>query len=296
MALPTFLVIGVEKAGTTSIYHYLKQHPEIYMSPVKETNFLERDWETVDPQTKARKTDRIDRFEKYCQLFEGVTTEKAIGEISPNYLFHYQSAIPRILQYVPDVKLMAILRHPAERAYSDYLMHLRDAIGNSPTLSEQVKTRSNSSFTLKKGLYYQPLKHYFEQFGRDRLRVFLYDDLCRDAVGMMQSMYRFLEVDDSFCPDMSKRSQVAQVPKSQLINSLLRQKNSIRAIASSTLRVLLPLEYRQKLRQTLIDWNSQSKDQAPLSPEERQQLINFYHDDILQLQDLLQRDLSSWLT
>ncbi|MEQ8956354.1 MAG: sulfotransferase, partial [Coleofasciculus sp. C2-GNP5-27] len=76
MKLPTFLIIGVQKAGTTSIYNYLKQHPQIYMSPVKETNFLEKNWEELETQRKAK----IDTFEKYCQLFEGVTDEIAIGE------------------------------------------------------------------------------------------------------------------------------------------------------------------------------------------------------------------------
>ncbi|MBE9177527.1 sulfotransferase [Oculatella sp. LEGE 06141] len=296
MKLPTFLVIGVEKAGTTSIYHYLKQHPEIYMSPIKETNFLERDWEQVDAATRARKKDRIDTVEKYSQLFADVTHERAIGEVSPNYLFHHASSIDRIQRYVPNAKLVAILRHPAERAYSDYLMHLRDGIRPEVSLTEQLKTRSNSSFTLRKGFYYHPLTQFIDRFGRDRLHVILYDDFCHSPATVMQDLYRFLGVDATFLPDMSQRSQVAKVPKSQTVNLLLRNQNPVRSLVAAGLKTVLPLPLRQHIRSTLINWNSASKDQAPFPAEERQQLIELYRDDILSLQDLLQRDLSTWLT
>ena len=69
MALPNFIVFGIEKAGTTSIYNYLKQHPQIYMSPIKETNFFEKDWENALPEVKAKKRNGIYSLEKYCQLF-----------------------------------------------------------------------------------------------------------------------------------------------------------------------------------------------------------------------------------
>lgn len=294
MKLPNFLIIGVQKAGTTSVYNYLRQHPQIYMSPVKETNFLEKDWEELPKSQKAK----IDTFEKYCQLFEGVQNEIAIGEASPNYLFHYESSSKRIQRYVPNAKLIAILRNPAERAYSDYLMHIRDAIGNGErtSLSDQIKFKANKSFVIRKGFYYTPLKHYFETFGKDKINVYLYDDLCKDSGEFMREMYRFVGVDDTFTPDVSKKAQVAQVPKSNWLNTLLRKQNPIRATIASGLRYILPLEARQNIRSSLIQINSQDKKTAPLSPEERQQLLELYREDILRLQDLLQRDLSSWLT
>jgi hypothetical protein len=296
MKLPNFLGIGVEKAGTTSIYNYLKQHPQVYMSPVKETNFLERDWEHVDDETKRRKKDRIDTFEKYSQLFNKVTDEIAIGEISPNYLFHYQSSSERILRYVPQAKLIAILRDPADRAYSDYLMHVRDAIGqNVRSLSEQIESRSQQSFTIRKGFYYEPLKYFFDKFGADQIRVYLYDDLCQDAIALIQDMYQFIEVDNTFVPDVTIRNQVAQVPKVNTLNTLLKRQNPVRSVAASVLRLVLPLSARQTIRSALINLNSQDKNQMSFSPEDRSKLIELYREDILKLQDLLQRDLSSWL-
>ena len=294
MRLPTFLIIGVQKAGTSSIYHYLKQHPQVYMSPVKETNFFGKDWSKIslDP----RKKNRIDTWEKYCQLFQDVKDEIAIGEASPNYLFNYQSSAQLIQHYLPQAKMIAILRNPVERAYSDYLMHIRDGIGNGMSLAEQIKLRTNSSFTLRKGFYYTPIKYYFDNFSKEQVKIYLYEDLCNNPVVLMQDIYQFIGVDNSFCPDTDKKYQVAQVPKVKLVNNLLRTQNLPRTIVSSILKYFLPLTLRQNIRSRLIKMNSKDKKQAVLSAEERQQLVELYREDILKLQDLIQRDLSSWLT
>ena len=295
MSLPNFIVFGIEKAGTTSIYNYLNQHPQIYMSPVKETNFFEKDWENQPPEVQAKKRDGIYSLEKYCQLFEAVTDETAIGEVSPNYLFHYQESVQRIKTTIPDVKLIAILRNPVDRAYSDYLMHVRDVIGKPQSLEEQVKHRAKSSFTLRKGLYYEPLKNYFDAFSKENIRIYLYDDLCQNAVELMQDIYRFLKVESKFNPDTSKKAQVAEVPKNKTFNYLLRGKNPFRNIAASFLKTFLSEEKRQFLRSKLLKLNATSKSSLPLSSDERSLLLEYYREDILQLQGLIDRDLSAWL-
>ena len=294
MKLPNFLIIGVQKAGTSSIYHYLKQHPQVYMSPVKETNFFERDWENADPEACDRKKNGIYTFSQYSQLFENVTDEIAIGEASPNYLFHYEASASLIQNHLPDVKLIAILRNPIERAYSDYLMHVRDSIGKPKPFAEHIQ-KANTSYTIRKGLYYDGLQHYLDKFGCDRVRVYLYEDLYRDSVQFMQEIYRFLGVDETFNTDTSQKLQVAQVPKNQTVNRLLRTENPLRSMAASALKAILPPEARQNLRSALMNLNSQDKSKLTLSAEERKQLADFYREDVLNLQELIQRDLSSWL-
>ena len=111
----------------------------------------------------------------------------------------------------------------------------------------------------------------------------------------MQSMYRYLGVNDTFFPDVNRKAQVAKIPKNQAVNNLLQRKNILRSATANILRVVMPVEARQKLRDRLINLNSHAKQQAPLSPEERQQLIELYREDILKLQDLVGRDLSGWL-
>lgn len=295
MKLPNFIIIGVQKAGTSSIYGYLKQHPQVYMSPIKETNF----WTNIAKDSQSNETasqkKRIMTFEQYTQLFEGVQDEIAIGEASPNYLFHYQISADLIQKNLRDAKLIAILRDPSERAYSDYLMHIRDAKYSGKTLTEQLQTSPQTSYTLRKGLYYQPLKHYIDKFGSEQVKVYLYEDLCQAPTKFMQSMYGFLGVDPTFDPDMSHRAQQGKLPKNQAVNNILRTKNPIRTAAANTLKIFLPFEVRQSLRNQLLEINSIDKKQIPLSPQERKLLVNYYRDDILKLQDLINRDLSNWL-
>ena len=292
MKLPTFLIVGVQKAGTTSIYNYLEKHPQVYMSPIKETNFLEKDWSTVENAQKNK--NGILTIEDYGKLFEGVRDQTAIGEASPNYLFHYQSSAARIQQYVPNAKLIAVLRNPIERAYSDYLMHIRDAINYRP-LEEQIEHSAHKSFILLKGFYYTQVKYYLDLFGSEQFKVFLYDRLCQNSLEFMQEMYRYIGVDDTFEVDTSKKVQTAKVPKNQTVNNLLQKNNPIRNLAANTLKTIMPLETRQKIRDRLINFNSTSKKEAPLEPETRQKLVELYREDILKLQDLIQQDLSTWI-
>ena len=294
MKYPNFLIIGVQKSGTTSIYNYLGQHPQVYMSPIKETNFLEKDWEKVGKEQGIYNSNGIDTWEKYCQLFAGSKDEIALGEASPNYLFHYRSSVERILKYVPEAKLIAILRNPIERAYSDYLMHIRDEIGEQLSLKTEIELRPKSSFLLKKGFYYTQLQYYFEHFDKSQLKIYLYDDLKANPVKLMQDLYKFIGVDSSFCPDMSEKVQTAQIPKSRLVNRLLKRQNPVRSFAAKTLKLFLPEARRQKIRSQLIKLNSDGKEKAKLSQEEREILQDLYQEEIVSLQELIGRDLSSW--
>ena len=296
MTLPNFLIIGVQKAGTTSVYNYLNEHPQIYMSPVKETNFFETDWEKESAESLKKSRQTIRDIDTYSKLFDGVEDEIAIGEASPNYLLHHQVSTETIQRYIPEAKLIAILRNPAERAYSDYLMHIRDAIEKPEPLSEIIAHRSHSAYFFRKGFYYEPIKHFFDKFGKEKVKVYLYDDLCKDPQALMQNMYNFLGVDDSFVPNTGKKAQKAKVPKNQGVNNLLKTKNPLRTIAASTLKVFLPLEVRQKLREGIINLNSQGKDALPLQAEDRAKMVKMFREDVLNLQDLLQKDLSPWLS
>ncbi len=296
MVLPNFLIFGVQKAGTTSIYSYLQQHPQVFMSPRKETEFLGRPAQQTDePQLTPGGRQQIVTIEDYQALFKGATTETAIGEASPNYLFLHERAVPAIQKYVPQAKLIAVLRNPVERAYSDYLMHVRQVVGNQKPLAQQVETSGESSFTLLKGRYFAGVKHFLETFGPQQVRLFLYDELKDDAAGLMANLYRFIEVDPKFAVDVNQRQQTAAVPKNQSINQLLRTNNPVRSAVGTLLRTVMPEEKRQRLRSRLISANSAGKEALPLSEQDRQLLKAYYREDVLRLQDLIDRDLSAWL-
>ena len=297
MKLPTFLIIGVQKSGTTSIYNYLTQHPQIFMCPIKETVFLEQHWEEKnDSGAPESGSSKAKTFEQYRNLFEDAGDGDEVGEISPNCHFHYKSSIERIHKYLPDVKLIALLRNPIERAYSDYLMHIRDSIDDQRSLNDHIS--SPTSFLIRKGFYYEQLNHFFDQFDRHKIGIFLYDDLRQDSIAFMQEMYEFIGVDKSFSPDVSVIRQVSQVPKSRTVNTVLRNSDKTMAFARPLLKAIIPSALRERLhsfRFKLIDMNS-TKNVPSLSDEDRKQLLAIYRDDILKLQELIQRDLSAWLS
>ena len=131
MTMPNFLIIGAVKAGTTSLHDWLSQHPQIYMSSIKELNFFAFEGDNLEVFKGKFNKEYLAGFETtlqgYRKHFQGVTNEIAIGESSPTYLYH-PKAPERIQHYIPDVKLIAILRNPVERAYSNYLHTIRDSI------------------------------------------------------------------------------------------------------------------------------------------------------------------------
>jgi len=213
--LPNFLVIGAAKSGTTSFFDYLGQHPDIFISPVKEPNFFafsgesSLDYHISDiPWVLGS----VRNFEDYRGLFSRANSHNAIGEASGTYLFHPRAA-ERIHRFIPDAKLIAILRNPVDRAYSAWLMHHRRGKEKRPfkeilAMNEQPTRYYRGSY-LEKGLYCQQLMRYFKYFDRDQIRIFLYDQLCDDPHSLVQETYSFLGVDSGFNADLSARHNIA---------------------------------------------------------------------------------------
>src|SRR5215210_1748036 len=147
--LPNFLVIGAGKSGTTSLYHYLRQHPDVYMSPVKEPLFFAAEGGRIRfPGPDGRMISRaanpgaVTRMKDYRALFAGVSGKKAVGEASPQYLYTPEAPL-RIKHYVPEAKLIAVLRNPVERAYSAFLHRTR--LGREPLADFSEALRQEDS-------------------------------------------------------------------------------------------------------------------------------------------------------
>lgn len=300
MTMPNFLVIGAAKAGTTSLYRYLRQHPAIYMSPHKEPRFFALEGKTIDFQGPGDLTrfNFVTDIDSYRKLFTGVVNERAVGEVSPWYLYVSQSP-ERIKHYIPDVRLIAILRDPVDRAYSNFLHSVREQLEPLDDFAaameaEAGRIRDNWSYRWhykQKGFYCPQLKRYFEMFSKDQIRVYLYDDFTSDPVSMLKDIYHFLEVDEYFEVDTTQRFNVAGVPKNKLLDRSLNRPSNLRALA----RTMIPsYRLRQFIKNNLRKINMADKPELPR--DVREKYINEYRNDILELQDLLQKDLSKWLT
>jgi hypothetical protein len=279
--LPNFLIIGAYKAGSTSLYQFCKEHPDVYMSTIKETNFL-----SFDPENPKHlsMTDqfRITTLEQYESLFSNAHGEKAIGEASPSYL-HSDLAIDKIKELLPDAKLIVSLRNPVDRAYSAYLMALR--LGRT---SEDVYSafRLDAS-RVRLSFYSDQLSRYLESFGRKQLKIFLFDDLKSDADGVARDLFEFLGVDSDFSPNTAYRHNPGGLPKNRLINQAY---NSLRK--AHVLRVFLP----NRIRKLAVVLRDKNLDRAPPLPRDlRIKWTEIFRSDVLVLQSLIDRDLSSWL-
>ncbi len=298
MNQPNFILIGAAKSGTTSFYNYVKQHPSVYVSPVAKTNFFVSNF--VDGQAKVEDLDftpeqirklnfSVTTPEAYQQLFVNVPPEKtALGEISPMYLNSFVAA-NKLKASNPDVKLIAMLRNPVDRAYSGYQMQLRQA-------KEKREFGSNldpEEIYIRGGFYYDQLKRFYDVFDRSQIKIFLFEDFKQNPRKVIQEMFNFIGVDESFSPDLETKFNQGGIPKNKGLYSLLFN-SPLTAIAKSSITPLLPKKLRIKLESN-IKGNLLSKPKS-MTPETRKTLQQMYREDILKLEQLIGKDLQQWLS
>ena len=287
MTLPNFIVIGVAKAGTTSYFRYLDQHPQIYMCPIKGSNYFGYedacDWQWHDEGAEPLlRHFHVTTFEEYKQLFDGATDEIAIGEVSPQYS-RCPTAAQRIHHHIPDVKLVASLRNPADRAFSGFMMRTRRG--------EQVKAiheeLTPESSHVKEGFYYRRMKRYFDLFPREHLKIYIFEEFKQDPTSTIVDLFDYLNVSQQFVPDTSVKYNPAGVPRSRILNRLSFDRTLVR-----TAKSVLPAGM-QKIAK---DMRRRTMKTPPKFPEDlRAELIDYYRADIHQLEELIDRDLSIWL-
>jgi len=295
--LPNFLIVGAAKSGTTSLYNHLKRHPEIYMpKDIKETFFFVQKDFKQDYKGLGHYGHRIIlELDDYIRLFKKAR-EKAIGEACAGYLYYHKESIPNIKFYLRDPKIIIILRNPVERAFSNYLNHVRDnneVLGFEDALKAQ-KERAGWWWGyqfVKVGLYYEQVKAYLDNFSS--VKIYLFDDLKENPKGLIKDAYSFLSVDSSFIPNnLGKRYNISGVPKYKPIYNILTKPNPIRFAAKVIVKTLAGQDkkkaFGEKMRGYLLE-------KPEMKEETREYLKEVFREDILALQDLINRDLTHWL-
>jgi hypothetical protein len=297
--MPDFFLIGAAKSGTTSLWNYLDQHPGIFMCKPKEPSFMawgEQPWPYTHPTEEEFMRGIKWPFtrEGYCQLFAGAAPHQRAGEASVSSIFEERAA-GRIRHYAPEARIIAILRQPADRAFSHYAMMLRDGtetvndFGRVLALEPERMQKGwiGRYFHFARGRYAEQLARYFDLFDRSRIKVFLYDDLLADAAGVMRALYQFLEVDDAFLPDVSRRmNEGGTRPVHAAWFKALRDNKLTAALRNHAQPIYQPIKNAA---------NAVMTKPAVLDPALRDELTQDYRDDILRLQDMIDRDLSHWL-
>jgi len=191
---PNFFIVGAPKAGTSSLYAYLKDIPEIYMSPIKEPKYFSKKSFSGYKQNKI-----IQDEKKYLLLFKKVRDEKIVGEATSSYLIYPK--VPHLIhQVVPHARILISLRDPVERLISDYFMYQRLGLVKSSFHGLFVKKLgSDKEITMANrrvqfGLYSENVKKYFDIFGREQVKVIIFEEFIKDAKGTVEEILRFLGI------------------------------------------------------------------------------------------------------
>ena len=296
MPLPNFLIAGAAKSGTTALYHYLKQHPDVYMSPQKETNFFAFEGQEVSfrgPGDEGTSGSAITSRDAYERQFDAVAAESAIGEASPWYLYSPRAAA-NIRRHLPSAKLIVVLRNPVDRAFSSYLHVVRDGredLGfEQGLLAEEDRISSGWEYIWhyrRAGFYAEQVERLLDLFDREQVRLYLYDDLERDLGSVLKDACSFLRVDPGFSFDTSLKPNTTGIPKNRLLGRLLFQPNPLKSAVKDLMPRRMRYEIGQKLGRRLLN-------KPELAEATRRRLLRDYDGDLLDLQGLIQRDLSVW--
>lgn len=288
-----FLIIGAQKAGTTALFEFLGAHPEIFMPGAKEVHFFIRDEFYL-------------QGERYlAPLYASVTDEALVGAADVEIMYFPGSA-ERIHAYNPDMRLLAVLRDPVDRAYSGYWFARRLGFEEADTFEEalgreDLRARGGYSERSKltyvgHGLYAEQLERFLRLFGRDRLWVVLSEDLREQPRETLEATLGWLgvrpEVDSI---DYERRVNVAGLPRSMLLQKLLRADDSrVKGLLRRAIPHKLRHFIRRRLRAPLIERNIRPISYPPMCAETRVRLRQHFAPHNERLARLLRLDLSRW--
>lgn len=303
--LPNFVIAGAAKAGSTSLYHYLKQHPEIYLpEKVKESRFLAN--EKLKDTLYYNRTSILN-YSDFKALYTGASNHKAVGDLGNVYLFYPQTTTKNIKYYLGEnVKILIVLRNPVDRAFSAYQFACRNMFESEPfeiclknedKRVQKYKYPPDIFFYKKYGLYYKNVKYYLDNF--ENVKIVLSEDLRDNTYKELEEIFAFLGINKEVkIPKLKIHNQGGWVPSNlKIYNTLFNGKKvakRLRPIVGKSpvllglgQQILLSLE---KLRNKLI-----VKKPIHLKEETRLYLISYFEKDIKALEKLLNKNLSRWL-
>jgi hypothetical protein len=292
-AKPNFLIVGAAKSGTTSLFHYLNQHPDIYIPEVKECRFfsqLPKNFNGLGAEFFPNSG--ITDAKEYFGLFEGYESQ-VCGDISNDYLYYHEESIVNIKKYLGDgVKILIILRNPIDRAYSNYMHAIRDDWENltfeESIIQESSRIKENWGWPyhyVKTGFYYNQVKAYVDNF--KNIKIYLYDEL-KDSENFIDSIFKFLNVKKINIENKKEIFNASGYPKNKIIHKLINNDSALK-------RLIKPIAKKILNRNSLKIIKNNNLKRMPLNLKTRQYLQGVYIEDIEKLSNLIDRDLTNWI-
>ena len=283
-----FFIVGAPKAGTTSLYHYLSEHPQVEMSSQKEPDYFSD--KAIHEQGMYYNKNRVNTLDKYESLF--VQKESVVyGEGSVSYLF-YDNVAEDIKKYNPNAKIIIMLRNPIERAFSHYLMDYRlglisDSFEN--IIAKKSKHKNAHLFYqqyIEVSKYAKQIQRYLDFFEKDNILFIDYEDFKNNLLETVDQVYNFLKISAEFAADINTKYNTFSMPKNKVIRFIYSF-----GFIRKTLTFLFPIYLVKNIRDFLF-----KADKKPeLLKETRSQLRIIFNDDIKKLEQVLSKDYSKWI-
>lgn len=284
LSLPDFIVIGAQKAGTSSMYNVLSQYAGVQMASRTEVSFFDLGFQRG--------------LAHYQSFFKHAEPDLVMGEVSPGYLY-FEPVPKRIAECLPQVKLIASLRNPVQRAFSAWRMQISKGSETRP-FSEAV--RENPIY-LDYGRYYQQLSRYYDLFPSEQILVLLFDDLQATPDTFFSALLEFIEVDANGL-DTNKldvKDNIGGDPRwysvTATLNTLYRMRNAVRKTPAGWLVDNRWIDhYSRRIRNNVAAWNRNPKAKRyTLDQETAEFIIGALAEDTSRLSTLIGRDVSHWM-
>jgi hypothetical protein len=279
--LPNFLVIGTTKGGTTSLYRYLLDHPQIFMSRDKELRFFSSNWD--------RGLDWYERF------FDKARQAVAIGEASTEYTAYpqFSGVASRIAKLLPEIRLVYLVRHPVERMLSEFHYHMIGGrrgryCASRPKPSALDRTLLENPSYVNISSYAMQIEQYLDHFSRDQLLIVKSEDLKSDRHQTLARVYEFLGVDGSWQPSLLGKDfqATSELRPRRAVDPALRRIPGYGAIASVAPRSLVRLKVRLTTKK--------APPRPQLSDSSRREIEDRLRDDVRRLRRYMGDDFDGW--
>ena len=248
--VPNFFIVGAAKAGTSALAKLISQHPDVYMSPLKEPHYFASDFKPEDFREDYRARTKIDfseylkseplpsrhiafvrEFEDYVELFRGAKNESVVGEASTGYLFS-SNAAAEILAFNPSSKILIVLREPVSRTLSHVMMDVAGGHHSHNRILELLKGDfeanpkgyGTSNLYLDLSLYSNQVKRYLDIFPPENIMFLDYVDWASSPASVLQRVMNFLQIDEISIA-VGERVNETRLPKNKLVHLAFRYKH-----------------------------------------------------------------------
>ena len=283
------MIVGAQKAGTTSLNSYLSQHPMIVTHKQMEMIYF------LDEKTYS-----LGYENAYKRYFPHYETGKLLLAKNVGVMYH-RPAVERLYTHNPQMQVLIVLRNPVDRAYSAYWFARRRGQEDLKTFEEAIEAnpdrykdkgifRMGNCSYLDRSSYAKHIEMIFSIFPRSQVHIFLTDDMKKDIRGVCNQIFNSLDISLDVNLDTKRELNRASTAKSELLARLLGRKSFIKR----TFRKILTDKPADKIKDLLNRFNEQEIDLPPIAPETAQRLTKYFEPHNAKLAALIGRDVSHW--